>query len=303
MSCTGNSDFNEMEIVEASDVSENCNFNFTLLNFSNIDLQNIDHSLFTISGPDTGSQEIEKGLLLETSGLTTFSLLRLPLELRMLIYEPLIAAGALSIMRTNKLMHEEVAKVMKKNAVLRMNFGYADRTSSASFPLTGDINLTGALVLHATPLIQHVEVHFKMDAADGQSRYFDVYTNLIKSFGGRDIVRQSCTIFLDLGIFDCVPYERTSTPQKVWQAITNLIGFKTLALKIRRERDLEFESVCFGQWGSLITQTEDNYPHRSLLKDYKTVREVLEITLGPAVLDKSNQGHLLKFHPRDFKPE
>lgn len=303
MSCTGNSDFNEMEIVEVSDVSENCNFNFTVLNFSNIDPRNTDHSLFTMSGPDTGSQEIEKGLSWENCGLTTFPLLQLPPELRLLIYEPLIAAGTLSIIRTNKLIHEEVAKVMKKNAVLRMNFGYADRTSSASFPLTGSIDLTGALVIHATPLIQHVEVHFKMDAADGQSGYFDIYTNLIKSFGGRDIVRKSCTIFFDLGIFDCVPYERTFTPQSAWQAITNLTGFKTLALKIRRDRDLEFELVCLGQWGRLIPQTEDNYPHRSLLKDYKTIREVLEITLGPAVLDKSIQGHLLKFHPRDFKPE
>ncbi|CAF9926330.1 MAG: hypothetical protein ALECFALPRED_003419 [Alectoria fallacina] len=292
-----------MDIVEVSDVSEDGDSDFSASNFSNIDPHDIDHSPFTIPGPDIGVQEIEKGLSLEFSGRTAFPLLQLPPELRLLIYEPLIAAGALSIMRTNKLIHEEVAKVLKKNAVLRMNFGYAGRTSSASFPLTGSIDLTGALVIHATSLIQHVEVHFKMDAADGRSRHFDVYNNLIKSFGGRDVVRKSCTIFLDLGLFDCVPYERISTPQMVWQAITNLTGFKTLALKIRRERDFEFELLCLNQWGRLVPQTEDSYPHRSLLKDYGTIREVLEITLGPAVLDKSIQGHLLKFHPTDFEPE
>ena len=224
-----------------------------------------------------------------------FPLLNLPPELRLLIYEPLIATGDLSVMRTNKLVYEEVAKVMKKNGVLRMNFGYTDRTSLASFPITGSLDLIGALTIQATPTIQQVEMRFHMGAVHRNYSSFDVYANLIKSFGGRCIARRSCTIFLDLGILDWVPNKLDFAVGTAWQAVLTLTGFSTLVLKIRRDEDPRFTRST--------AQMKDSFNYSLIMRDYKTVREILETTLGPAVQDKSLRGHYLEFHPSNYKPE
>lgn len=41
----------------------------------------------------------------------------------------------------------------------------------------------------------------------------------------------------------------------------------------------------------------------TLLENYDTVRQVMEITLGPAILNKSVESHCLEFHPSKFKTE
>lgn len=295
MSSIGNPHFDE------NDTSEVGHAGASLYDSSSV-CRHIE-SRFMILNRTIRAQGTETRESLRLSNPTSFPLLQLPLELRLLIYEPLIAAGDLNIMRTNKVVHKEATKVMKKNAILRMIFGYANRTSSASFPLTGSLNLRGSLTLHATPIIQQVEFHFRMDdVGDRPYYFFDVYANLINSFGGRDVVRQSCTIFLNLGLDRSVPTENSFALETAWRAITGLTGFKTLVLKIRRDKDYEFEAQCIRQLGRLIPENENSYPHRSILTDYKTVREVLESTLGPAIQDKSLQGHCLKFHPSEFKP-
>lgn len=300
LSSIGNPDFDDMEISGACDFSD---VGFSAFNLSNLDPYDSDHRHFTNPDQGTGVQETVREPPLEVSSPTNFPLLRLPLELRLLIYEPLIAAGDLNITRTNKLVHKEAENVLKKNAVLRMNFGYANRTSSASLPLTGNLNLTGALKIHAIPTIQHVELHFNLAAVQGYLRYFDVYTNLIKSFGGRVVARQTCTIYIDIEVYDSIPDEGTFAREAAWQAITDLTGFKTLVVKIRRQRDYRFEEQCLRRLGHLLPQTGDSYPHKWLLDDYQTLCEILKITLGPAIQDKSLKGHHLKFHPSDFKPE
>ena len=303
LSYIGNPDFDNMEISGASDFSDDSDVGSSAFNFSNLDPCDGGHSLFTVPGQGTGNQETIRGTSLEVSSPSNFPLLGLPSELRLLIYEALIAAGDLNIMRTNKLVHKEAENVLKKNAVLRMNFGYANRTSSASFPLTGNLNFTGALKIHATPTIQHVELRFNLAAVQGYLRYFDVYANLIKSFGGRDVARQTCTIYLDIEVYDSISDEGTFARETAWQAITDLTGFKTLVVKIRRQRDYRFEEQCLRRLGHLLPQTGDSYPHKWLLDDYQTLCEILKITLGPAIQDKSLKGHHLKFHPSDFKPE
>ena len=236
-------------------------------------------------------------------GPKTFPLLKLPPELRLWIYEPLIAVGDVNILRTNKLVNQEAGRMMRNNAVLRMSFGYPDRTSFASFPLAGSINLARNLTIHATSFIQHVEFRFNMTAGGERSNFFDTYTNLIKSFGGRDISRQSCTIILDLGLDYCVPDEEWFEEETAWQAVADLTGFKVLVLKLSRERDHVFERHFARVLGTLYGYTEDSLPHKWLLNEYKDIRETLEITLGPAFLNKSVEHHCLEFYPRDFKPE
>lgn len=274
---------------------------------NNADLNSIDFRSFQLPLPGTRKVSRKPGPPMGFSDPKHFPLLGLPPELRLLIYELLVAIGDLSVMRTNKLVYEEVVKLIKKNGVLRMNFGYADRTSLTSLPLAGSINLTGALTIHTTPTIQQVELRFNMGAAHERWSCFDAYTNLIKSFSGRCIARQSCTIFLDLGVLDWVPDEQSFARGTAWQAVTTLTGFSTLILKVRRDEDDDLEKRCIRYFGTSMPQMENIYAHSAfleeLLEDYKTIREILEITLGPAALNLSLRGHCLEFHPSRFKSE
>ena len=252
--------------------------------------------------PETAVQDGKTRTSLESSNQVNFPLLQLPPELRLLIYKPLIAAGDLNIMRANKLVHKEATDLLRKNGVLRMNLGYKDRISSDDFPLTWSLMLTGTLTAHATDTIQHIEYHFNVDSNVFLvwSRQFEKYTDLIKLFAGRDTVRQSCRIIWHIGRHGWVPDRSCFVREPVLQAITNLTGFKTLVFRIINEWDHNTHHRV-GRFGIMAPLTENDLPHRMLLDDYENVRKALEITLGPAILDKSLKGHFLEFHPSNFK--
>ena len=231
--------------------------------------------------------------------LTTFPLLQLPPELRLLVYGPLIATGDLSIMRVSKLIHDEAVNLLKTHAVLRMVLGYADRTSSALVPLTATVSLEGSLKIHASPVIQIIELHFNLAMSfDRLSFRFDVYADLIKSFGGRDVARQSCIIYLELGLFDAIPCEVNFSRERAWIAIANLTGFKTLAFKILRKGELAYDSP----WGRVRPPVNRMGLLRTT-QDYSALGTILSTTLGPATFCRSpTGGNFLEFHPSEFKP-
>lgn len=303
MSSTDNLNFNDINISDVSDVSEGSNVELGDTKSNRLDPGGIDLNLFATPGPRTVAQRTEKEPALEFSSLTSSPLHKLPVELRLLVYGLLIAAGDLNIMRTSKLVHKEAADVLQKHAVLRMNFGFDDRRSLASFPLTASINLAGNLTCQAPKYIQRIECRFDMASEDLQLDYFDAYTYLIKSFGGREVPRELCTIFLDLGEFDLTTIVFSFSREAPWQAITELIGFKTLVFKIRRDLGPNFEEDCLQELGRLSPGHGNSYSQRFLLQDYQTLREDLMATLGPAILDKSVEDHGLEFHPSDFRPD
>lgn len=282
------------------DISKDSEFDFGIFNSNNPKRCDED---FTMLESKTAVQDSDTETLPQSSNSTYFPLLRLPTELRLMIYKPLIADGDLKILRTSELVHKEAADVLRRNGILRMNLGYADwdRKFWAPFPLTEGPSLTGKLTLLASPDVQHLELHFNLwnNRFLHWNNTFDYYANLVKAFGGRDIKRQSCRMFLHMGIWGWVPDEATFAQDPILQAITNLTGFKTFVFKI----SVEWEHPSRRRFGELLPRTEDDYTHTTLLDDYKTVREVLEVTLAPAILDKSLYDHFLEFHPSDFKPE
>ena len=301
MSSTDSLGFDDRNSSNVSDVSEDSYTDVSLFGFRDIERSDDNHNLFTTPDLTTAVQNTSLG----SSGPTSFPLLQLPSELRLHIYETLIAAGNLEIMRTSKLVHKEAANLLKKNGILRMNFGHVNRTSSASFPLTGRISLTGTLTIHAISTIQHVNLHFNLGAYDSYrwSGPLDIYTNLIMSFAGNGIARQSCTVVLDLGLRNLFPGKLSFERETSLQALTALTGFKTFVFKIFREKDYDHEDWCVRTFGHVPFQYEDSTRHRTLLENYDTVRQVMEITLGPGILNKSVESHCLEFHPSEFKTE
>ena len=234
---------------------------------------------------------------------TNFPLLQLPPELRLLVYAPLITSGDLSIMRISKLVHDEAVNLLKTHAVLRLFLRYAHRTSSALpfVPLVVGTNLKGSLTVYAPPVIQRIELHLNQvttSIATGPRteypfRRFDVYAALLKSFGGRDVARQSCIIYLELGVYDSIPSEEDFSREQAWNAIANLTGFKTLTFTIVRRGDLAYEQANSPVNGM------DSY---GTTHDYSALGAIMNTALGPATVCKSpTGGDFLAFHPSDFK--
>ena len=292
MSSAGNPNFDHMDIGKDSEV------HFKVL--TSKDPKRCDEDS-TILESKIAPEDSESGTLPESSNITASSLLRLPSELRLMVLEPLIADGDLNIMRTNKLMYEEAAGLLKKNGVFRMNLGYADRVSSTSFPLTECLSLTGKITIQPSPEIQHIEFHFNVNnnVFLAWARPFEGYTDLMKAFGGKGITRHSCLVHLHIGSAGWCPDRTRFTRDPVLQAITNLTGFKTLVFKMTNDWDTKTHRVV--RFGVLERRTERDGTHQMLLNDYRNVRKALQITLGPAILHTSFWHHFLVFHPSDFK--
>ena len=176
------------------------------------------------------------------------------------------------------------------SAVLRLAFRHSDRKASSWFPVRGIFHLTGFLELRATSAIQRVELHFNLTFHHLWTGQFNKYAKIIICLGGRTVGRQWCTIYLDLG--GCLTLVTGPCSQDrgclkrltEWQAITRLIRFNTLNIRMRYGKDLD--------------QEEDE--NRWLLACYR-IFLTLETTLGPAVLDMSVDTHRLRFHPSSFK--
>ena len=246
------------------------------------------------------------------TGHTNFPLLQLPPELRLLVYGPLIAAGDLSIMRTSKFIHHEAVNLLKTHAVLRMFLRYADRTSSALVPLTANVSLEGPLTIYASPVIQRIELHlnqvttsfapFAWDPYEKSMGRFEPYADLIKSFGGRCVARQSCIIHLELGSYDSIPGKRSFSRDKAWKAIADLTGFSTLALKVSRKRNPAFEHASPSR-SRRVRIPVNGLDLYGTPCDYSALGAIMRTTLGPATVCRSpTDGDFLEFHPSDFNP-
>ena len=232
---------------------------------------------------------------------TNFPLLQLPPELRLLVYGTLIAAGDLSIMRTNKFVHDEAVKLLTTHAVLRVFLGYADRTSSVLVPMKASVSLKESITIYASPVIQRIELNFESAMSfDRLSFRSNVCTGLITCFRGRYIARKSCIIYLELGLCDATPREWTFSEVRAWIAIANLTGFKTLTLKILRKEDLAYEEASPFQWRRVQIPVKKVDAYEII---YSTLGTAFSTTLGPATFCRSpTSGDFLEFHPSEFKP-
>ena len=139
-----------MDIRKVGDFNGNKETELSLRSLSNVGHRDMNRCFPTDPGQGSTPQETNSGPSLESSGATTFPLLRLPPELRQFIYEPLIVIGDLSVMRINKLVHNEAVNVLSKSAVLRLAFRYSGRKALPCFPVRGIFHLTSFLELRAT---------------------------------------------------------------------------------------------------------------------------------------------------------
>ena len=226
----------------------------------------------------------------------TFPLLGLAPELRLLVYEPLIEAGDLSILRVSKLVSREALPLLSQVAILRLDLGRPMR-SSVTPNLTASITSSGLLTPIAPDYIQNVNLRLNMTSCYGPR----VDPRFIYSFSGNTITRKSCSITIFLGTFAAKPY---GSDYEAYKAIAAMVGFKILLLKLERERNVNWEAYMFRihEPGTAIKMIMGS--RRILIEqDYKRVSAKLETTLGPADFNVEDYVRFLRFQPSQYKIE
>ena len=226
-----------------------------------------------------------------------FPFLKLPSELRAMVYKPLIQDGDLCILRVSKLTNQEAVPLLSKVASLRVNLGRSSKNgdSKVTLPLTAEITLSGTLTLTAPDYIQHIDLRLDMTArVTSTSPIGTGDTNLIASFTGYKITRKSCKITVKFGTLGPIPY---SGEKDAYKFIAALTGFMVLTLRLDYTRNGDRADSL-----SRRLAVSARFQKVSMLwEDYETVSKMLQDTLGPATLDSSVVGHCLKFSPLAYQ--
>ena len=226
---------------------------------------------------------------------SSFPLLKLPPELRAIIFEPLIQAGDLSILRVSKLINQEASSLVKKVAILRINLNRRINRQM-TIDLTAKITLYGHLTLTAPDYIQNLDICLDMLRRPG----LPVNTKLIPYFSGNQIARRSCRITILFGILGPVP--KPLEENTTYRVIASLTGFRSLTLKLVYYEDEKYEAAMLRRMNPLLITDDPDLTRKALLRDYKEVSKFLALNLGPAKLNNSLGEPYLSFEPRAFKP-
>ncbi len=210
--------------------------------------------------------------------------LRLPRELRDIIYCDALSAGSLGILTVSKFIHQEASQLVSKHAVLRINLGFASRTNWSQ------------LGSGSVASVQHLDLHI-----NARSEQFSI--GVISSLNGGLIVRKSGIITLHYSGRTALGYI-DSWHNAYHRQLARLNGFESLTFVVAMER------MPYAEWQHLMTEEEfhktfdyDLKLTRRHRETYENLRRYLERLLGPAVFDRSVEGHCLRFRPLEPVPE
>lgn len=258
----------------------------------------MDQLLDYAMGPCTTGyyQTVLLPLITREKAKKPFPLLKLPPELRAMIFEPLIQAGDLSILRVSKLINQEAVSLLSKVAILRINNLNRRTNGQMTIALAAQITLYGDLTLMAPDYIQNLDICLDMVRRPG----LPVNTKLVQYFSGNQIARRSCKITILFGILGAVP--KPLGENTTYRVIASLTGFKSLTLKLEYYEDEEYEAAMLRRMNPLLITDEPNLTHKALLRDYKDVSEYLAFFLGHAKLNDIRGEPYLSFKPRAFRP-
>ena len=220
----------------------------------------------------------------KSSMRTTFALLKLPPELRIIVYEFLIQAGDLSILRVSKLISREAISLLSKVAILRINLGrpVIDRVP---FPLSGKIMPSGVINLVAPDYIQHLDLRINMV----RNRKSPIDSHFILFFSGNTVARKSCNITVQCGLFQ--PFGDHLEAYRPYQMIATLSGFEILTLRLE-----DCETRVLGRFGL----TPDIYRDRLgffMLEHYEHLLKFLAGQLGRGQFHNTVDRQYLRFWP------
>ena len=169
-----------------------------------------------------------------------FPLLKLPAEVREMIYEHLISAGHLSILRVSKMIKQEATSLLSQCATARINLDNPN-TSQVAIPLAARITFSGILTLTAPDYIQHVDLRIGIPI----SRFLFRNKGLVHCFSGNRVPRKSCKITFKPGTNNTGERLSGEDVNEIVRMVATLPGFMKLTLKFASEVHIDYGGGWF----------------------------------------------------------
>lgn len=200
------------------------------------------------------------------------SLIRLPRELRDMIYPKLIASGHTEVLRASPALMMEGAKFLPMDGICRMNFGDGQKIPT--------INPSQSIADN----IQNISINVSTHCGRILGGLPEV--EILEKFGGSQVLRNNCTV-----TFECWPTSSRMVASGVLNKLKTYTGFENIVVTIKLEWQGE-------PWKGLADFQEVQISS-TLIWAINDVKEYLEPTLGNAYRDWNFDDPTMVFFPRN----
>ncbi|KAL2038889.1 hypothetical protein N7G274_008411 [Stereocaulon virgatum] len=257
------------------------------------------HSVASLTGRSTRSATKQQEREAETKRVTIFQFMKLPPELRWMIYAQALAAGTTSILRLSKRVYAEAQQCTYTSAFLQLNLqgvfgGWGEHEDKDFVPWLNVPNLD---------FIQNV--HFDVD----YKRLYPGHVNIrrLKAFhqflgGAGSVQRKTCNITLRNTSFHTMHYT-AGLGQDMLNIVGSLTDFENVFFMASRGSPRPLSHRLRGTGNALVPANDryDKYNDWMSEEMYSLVKQFLEVKLGPATYQtdvRAGGGGYLTFRPR-----
>ena len=200
------------------------------------------------------------------------NLLKLPREVRDLIYSYAIVNGTTALIRASKQTKEEAGKLIFQKGIYRLSLGFNEDDQNPRLSRT------------LAKKIQNLQV--RVNSSDLFIRGLEQHLPKLQKFDGLATARQGCVVMIV-----CDPFENNMEAYQVLHEIKNLTGFKLVVMEL----DLQW----YGEpWPDTVAGFEDERIRARINGALNYQIKVLEPSLGTARVLVDKQRYRLAFNPR-----
>ena len=203
------------------------------------------------------------------------SLVRLPREIRNMIFTDPIAAGDLNLTRVSRVVNEETTKLVSEIGVCRLDIGslrYHDRCPAKD------------LEQNIVDKIQHVVIHVYYSTP--RTEYPPCWLDSLKKFTGSETKRKYCRIELENRFI-----KNEIKCAEVLEVLESYCGFETLEVKIVFFDKHFMEAIGYSKFPDFSNSSAGNAATT-------TVRDTLSPVFGHDLQDRRDESWTMTYHPR-----
>ena len=209
------------------------------------------------------------------------SLLRLPREIRDIVYHHMVVDGSVSIMQCSSAMQKEMSELLFDHGTCRLKLNFAK-----------NMTLVPAIDPHqpTADRIQNLSIRVNT-RCNGPLGRPTPQMDILSKFSGSTIQRKRCTVS-----FECWPTTTTMIAHDIIRKLKTFTGFEEVRLTI----DLEWMGEA---WPRDLLPFQVSQICWSILGGFKEAKDELEGALGEGDLGWDEEDQRLLFYPRMARGE
>ena len=234
------------------------------------------YQVFSNNDP-SASQELNNAEAKLSRGLG--ALIRLPREIRDLVFAEPIAAGSVDFARASKALGVETSELVAKNGICRLAIG---------FPRHHELHHNPNIPQRIADRIQNVYIRVNSGAILSTRPARQLA--LLERFQGSRVARKSCRV-----VFECFFDTHRMACSDVLEVVKTYTGFEEVAVKIAVENERSLKETMPSLHVCRFLRDRDD----SMLM----VLSILDPVLGVGVWGREDGNTIITYHPRKHVAE